>query len=155
MLSFFRILSLFLLTSVKFVVGVPATFAALQMSFLELWIFASLSGIFGVACFVFLSDWLFKIWDAIRMRYFPKKNHTRKRVFTKKNRRFVTFVRKYGLVGLAILTPTLISIPVGTILARKFFTNRWKVFVYLSSSVILWAVTLSAILHFPSLIQAH
>ena len=155
MLSFLRILSLFLLTSVKFVVGVPATFAALQMSFIELWIFASVSGIFGVACFVFLSDWLFKIWDAFRMRYFPKNQHTKKAVFTKKNRRFVSFIRKYGLVGLALLTPTLISIPVGTILARKFFSNRWKVFVYISSSVILWAVALSAILHFPALIQAH
>jgi hypothetical protein len=155
MLSFFRILSLFLLTSVKFVVGVPATFAALQMSFFELWIFASLSGIFGVACFVFLSDWLFKIWDAIRMRYFPPKKHVKKQVFTKKNRRFVLFVRKYGLIGLALLTPTLISIPVGTILARKFFSNRWKVFIYISGSVVLWAVTLSAILHFPALIKAH
>lgn len=155
MLSFIRILSIFLLTSVKFVVGVPAAFAALQMNFFELLIFASLAGIFGVACFVFLSDWIFKIWDTIRYRFFPAKVNVKKPLFSKKSRRFVAFVRKYGLIGLALLTPTLISIPVGTILARKFFPNRWKVFVYLSGSVVLWAFALSAILHFPSMIQAN
>jgi len=155
MLSFIKIISLFLLTSVKFVIGVPATFTALKMNFFELLIFASLAGIFGVACFVFLSDWLFKIWDMLRMRYFPKKEKAKKVVFSKNSRRFVSFVRKYGLIGLALLTPTLISIPVGTILARKLFPNRWKVFVYISGSVVLWALTLSAILHFPSFISAN
>lgn len=153
MLSFIKIISLFLLTSVKFVVGVPAAFAALKMNFFELLIFASLAGIFGVACFVFLSDWLFKIWDAIQFRIFPQKFKTKKAVFSKKSRRFVLFVRKYGLIGLALLTPTLISIPVGTVLARRFFPNRWKVFIYISSSVVLWALALSAILNFPSLIN--
>ncbi len=154
MLSLLRTISLFLLTSVKFVVGVPAAYAAMQMTFLELSLFSSISGIFGVACFVFLSDWLFKIWDNLRMKYFPPKEAKAKRkIFSKSARRYVLIVRKYGLAGLALLTPTLLSIPIGTILARKFFPNRAKVFFYLSGSVILWAVAISAVLHFPSLIN--
>ncbi|MEX1189081.1 MAG: hypothetical protein WED33_07470 [Bacteroidia bacterium] len=154
MISFIRAFSLFLLTSVKFVVGVPAAYATMQMTFWELWIFSSVSGIFGVACFVFLSDWLFKIWDNFRMKYFPPKvNPKPKKVFSKRTRGYVKIVRKYGLAGLALLTPTLLSIPVGTILARRFFPSRAKVFLYISGSVILWAVGISAILHFPSLLN--
>jgi hypothetical protein len=154
MITFLRTLSLFLLTSVKFVVGVPAAYAAMKMTFWELSAFSSISGIFGVACFVFLSDWLFKILGNLKMKYFPPKETAKKRkVFSKSARRYVSIVRKYGLAGLALLTPTLLSIPIGTILARKFFPNRTKVFFYLSGSVILWAVAISAILHFPSLIN--
>ncbi len=155
MLSWFKVIPLFLLTSVKFLVGVPAAYAAWRMNFWELSLFSSVAGIFGVAVFVFLSDWLFKLWDNFRMRYFPPKAEKKKRkVFTKQNRRYVSLVKKYGLPGLAFLTPTLLSIPVGTILARRFFPNRNLVFIYLSCSVILWAFTMSAILHFPSLFQS-
>lgn len=88
------------------------------------------------------------------MKYFPpKKIIAKRKVFSKSARRYVAIVRKYGLTGLALLTPTLLSIPIGTILARKFFPNRTKVFLYLSGSVILWAVAISALLHFPSLIN--
>lgn len=154
MLSIFKLIPLFLLTSVKFVIGVPAAYASMDLSFWELWFFGSISGIFGVACFFFLSDWLFKIFDILRMKYFPpKKASEPKKVFSRKSRFYVKLIRKYGLAGLAILTPTLISIPVGTILARRFFPNRAKVFMYLSASVVLWSVALSAALNFPSLFK--
>lgn len=154
MLPIFKLIPLFLLTSVKFVVGIPAAYAAMDFSFWELWIFGSISGIFGVACFIFLSDWLFKIYDVLRMKYFPPKQPTKtKKVFSKKSRFYVKLIRKYGLAGLAILTPTLISIPVGTILARRFYPNRAKVFMYLCVSVILWSVALSAALNFPTLFK--
>ncbi|MEZ5173982.1 MAG: hypothetical protein R2850_10880 [Bacteroidia bacterium] len=155
MLSILKGIPLFLLTSVKFLVGVPAAYAAWRMNFVELSLFSSISGIFGVAIFVFLSDYLFRIWDNLRMKYFPPKaNKNKKKVFSRKARRYVTLVRRYGLPGVALLTPTLLSIPIGTILARRFFPNRKVVFIYLSASVILWSVALSALLHFPTLFHS-
>jgi hypothetical protein len=152
MLSILKGIPLFLLTSVKFLVGVPAAYAAWKMNFWELFVFSSIAGVFGVGLFVYLSDWLFKIWDNFRMRYFPPKaKKSKARIFTRRNRQYIKIVRKYGLPGLALLTPTLLSIPVGTILARRFFPSRKLVFLYISISVVLWSVAMSAIIHFPGI----
>jgi hypothetical protein len=153
-MSFLTLFSLFLLASVKFVVGVPAAYAALHLGFFELILFAVVSGVFGVSVFIFLSDFLFKLWDQFAYRYLPKKDPSKKKIFTKRNRRYVKLVKTYGLMGISLLTPTIISIPVGTILARRFFENRWQVYAYLCGSVVLWSIALSAILHFPSFFKS-
>ena len=111
------------------------------------------AGITGVSIFMFFSDWLFKIWDTFRQRFLPKKATKPHKIFSRKSRLYVKIIRKYGLPGIAFITPTIISIPVGTLLARRLYPNRKKVFLYLSISVILWSLTLSAILHFPSLLS--
>ena len=68
----------------------------------------------------------------------------RKRVFTWKNKMIVLTVRRFGLVGIALLTPTLLSIPVGTIIAARYFRNPRKVVGYLCASVVLWSLILSS-----------
>jgi hypothetical protein len=153
MATFIQFLLLFLLSSVKFVVGVPSAFAAFKLGFVELILFASGAGITGVTIFMFFSDWLFKMWEAFRIRFLPVKKAKPHKIFSKKSRLYVKIIRKYGLAGIALITPTIISIPVGTLLARRIFPDRKKVFLYLSISVVLWSITLSAILHFPSLLR--
>ena len=153
MATFIQFVLLFLLSTVKFVVGVPSAFAAFKLGFVELILFASGAGITGVTIFMFFSDWLFKMWGAFRIRFLPAQNPKPHKIFSKKSRLYVKIIRKYGLPGIALITPTIISIPVGTLLARRIFPDRKKVFFYLSVSVVLWSITLSAILHFPSLLR--
>ena len=71
----------------------------------------------------------------------PKK----KRVFTWKNKLIVKVKREYGLIGLAALTPTILSIPVGTFLAARYFSDQKKVISYLAASVIVWSVIVSSV----------
>jgi hypothetical protein len=144
---------LFLLCTVKFVVGLPAAYAAFNLGFLELTLFGSLAGLTGVSAFMFFSDYLFRFWDAFRIRFFPPKKNVKRKIFSRSSRFYVKIIRKYGLAGIAFITPTIISIPVGTLLARRLYPDRKKVFLYLLASVVLWSLTFSAILHSPALLR--
>jgi hypothetical protein len=59
---------------------------------------------------------------------------------------YVKIIRRYGLFGLAFITPTIISIPVGSMLAGRLFPDKREVLLYLSGSVVLWSMALSAVL---------
>ncbi len=143
----FKVIPIFLLCMVKFVVGVPALYAATKWGFLPMFIVSSIAGICGVIAFLFFEKWIFKGWDWLRTKYFPRKNPPqKKKLFSRKNRIFVKILNSYGLPGIAFITPTIISIPVGSILAGRLFNNNKKVLVFLSVSVILWSALLSGLL---------
>ena len=51
-----------------------------------------------------------------------KRKHKRK--FTRRNRFIVKFKRNYGMYGIILLTPWLLSLVLGAILLRKYYSNR-------------------------------
>ena len=55
-------------------------------------------------------------------------------------------VRKYGVYGIAAITPILLSIPIGTIIALRLFPEKRKTVPVLMSSVVIWAIILSVVL---------
>lgn len=65
-----------------------------------------------------------------------------KRVFTKRNRRFVKIWRKYGELGVSFLTPILLSPPGGSILAIALGGSRKKTIGYM----FLWSVVWSTVI---------
>jgi hypothetical protein len=65
-----------------------------------------------------------------------------KKVFTKRNRRFVKIWRKYGELGVSFLTPILLSPPGGSILAIALGGSRKKTIGYM----FLWSVVWSTII---------
>ncbi len=50
---------------------------------------------------------------------------------------------RFGIVGIAIVTPCIISIPIGCILAARFFKNRTKVLTAMFISATGWAFILT------------
>ncbi len=81
------------------------------------------------------------IGNKLRGNKKPKK----KKVFTLKNKLIVRVKRDYGLIGLAAATPVLLSIPLGTFLAARYFPNPLKVISYLCASVVVWSVIVSSV----------
>ena len=142
----FKLVPIYLLCMVKFVVGVPALYAATKWGFLPLFLLSSVAGISGVVAFLFFETWLSKIWNQLKSRLVKPSAPKPQKRFTRRNRLLVKILRKYGLPGLAIITPTIISIPVGSILAGRLFPDHKKVMLHLSLSVIAWAALLSGIL---------
>lgn len=134
-----------LLCTVKFAIGFPAAIINFQLNFWESILFGFISGSIGNIMFIYAGTAINTFIDKL-VGYF-KKNKTPKpkKVFSKKSRRFVHIKNKYGLPGLALITPTIISIPVGNFLATRFFHNKGIVLLYMCASVLAWTLVITAI----------
>ncbi|MEI6815023.1 MAG: hypothetical protein WCL14_00325 [Bacteroidota bacterium] len=170
--EFLKILLIIALSSVKFIAGPPFYYFNKQYSFtfFETITLSVLGGMIGVVAFSYFSDWLFQIWHYIRMHYFKTfkrkelfsshvadeegkidiKNsyiaatNKRKKVFTPKNRRLVRIWSDWGIMGIAFITPVLLSIPLGTIITSRLVHSKRKVFVYMFISILFWSILITS-----------
>ena len=69
-----------------------------------------------------------------------KARRKEKKIVTKKNRRIIRIKQRYGLIGIALSTPFLLSIPVGTFLVVRYYRASKFKFAYLIASNIVWSV---------------
>lgn len=168
-----RIIIFILLSSVKFAFG-PA-FVYLNdnytFTFFETNLYAIIGGMLGVVVFMYFSEWMMDAWHWIK-NYFKKKFSPKKifsdpvadteeniqlkysyipkeakgkKLFTSKNRRMVRIWNKYGLVGLAALTPIFFSIPIGTFFMTRMERNNKKILLYMFVSIVIWSLILTSI----------
>ncbi len=147
--SWWEIFSVFLLSTVKFVFGGVPLALTYNFSFFESVTVTSIGGFTGCIFFVFLSE---KLIINYRHRIANKIHHTKKsaikKVFTKKKRFIIKIKTQFGLVGIAALTPLLLSIPLGCFVAVRYFKHKQRVLIYMFTSVILWS-TVSYYLYKP------
>ena len=137
----FEVLSVFFLSSVKFFAG-PILAKSLGFSYLSTVFVSSLGGVFGVFLFYNLGTRIVSFFP----NFFKPIKKTKK-IFTRKNKFFANVIRNYGLFGLSIFSPVLISIPVGAFLAARFFDNqKYVALAVMSISVVLWSVSISSFL---------
>lgn len=135
-----KIISVFLLSSVKFGIGgVPAAVFA-NFPFFKAMLITISGGITGVVVFAYLSDWINH-----RLKNMGSKKPKKKFTLTNK---IIVYVKKYfGLIGISIITPLVLSIPLGVFIAVKFYHDKNKVIRYMFVSITLWAVVLYYSLH--------
>ncbi len=138
-----KILSICGMSGLKFITGPVMAIETYEFGFWLSFILCSIGGVAGVFLFVTLSERILKLFR----RLFVRDQRVRK-VFTWKNKLIVRTVRRFGLTGLAFITPLLLSIPLGSFLAVRYFHNRKQILTYYSISVIGWSGCLSAILYF-------
>lgn len=69
----------------------------------------------------------------------------KKRVFTSRNRKIVRIWRKYGIFGIAFLTPVFLSPVIGTLIAVSFGEKRHRIFVFMAFSAYFWAFAQTAL----------
>lgn len=149
-----KLLSLAFVSSLKFA---ASPFAALgyDLNYIQTFLTTTTGGILGVLFFFYGSRWiaewvsnyqnqLFYLFGLNSRSAEEQLLPERKKIFTWKNKLIVLTVRRFGLVGIALLTPTLLSIPVGTLIAARYFRNQ-RVVGYLCASVVLWSVILSSV----------
>lgn len=136
---------MFILSATKFLTA-PITSLNIGFGYVETLLITAIGGVAGVFFFYYLSSAIMLLFSKLSGR-FKKKYETpkKKRVFTWKNKLIVRIKRDYGLIGLAAITPTFLSIPVGTFLAARYFPDGRKVITYLSLSVIVWSVIVSSV----------
>ena len=93
-----------------------------------------------VLIFTFFGNW---IREKITARFSKKRNK-----FSQRNRRFVTIWKKYGLIGVAALTPLILTPIGGTLLAVSSGSPKEKIIFYMFISASVWSVVWSVALYF-------
>lgn len=142
-----KILSVFLTCSFAFKIGFPTTFIVLERDFLMVMLVSCGGGIAGNILFTYLSAAILKAIHNFRAK---RGLIHRKKVFTKFNRRVIRIKQRFGLAGIAFITPLFLSTPVGAFLAERFFRDKKKIIIYLSVATVFWALTLYIILFYFS-----
>lgn len=142
--SLWEIVIIFLMSTVKFVFGAVPAALGFGFSFFEAVTVTCLGGFTGVTLFVFMSE---RIVAAIRSRREErlKKGEPHGKRFTRRNKIIVKVKRRFGLIGIAFLTPLLFSIPLGCFIAVRYFKNKQKILVYMFLSIIFWSVSISSL----------
>jgi len=134
-----KILIVISLSGFKFLIAIPLSAYQYDFNFIQTLIFSIIGGVIGIFLFSALSNKINKL--------FPKKNKVKR---TKKRgiKEAITIktARKYGVYGIAAITPILLSIPIGTLIALRFFPEKKKTIPILMSSVVIWSLILSIVL---------
>jgi hypothetical protein len=134
-----KIVTVYLSSMLKFIFGPVGGYAA---GFpLILTIVVTIAGMMTVVLLLtYFSNW-FK--TKVIARFFKKRNK-----FSARNRKFVTIWKRYGLIGVAALTPIFLTPIGGTVLAVSSGSPKEKIILYMLISASFWAVVFSSGLYF-------
>jgi hypothetical protein len=125
-------LSIFLVSGVKFMVGVAMSLAK-GLSFWEQFLCTTAGGIGGSVFFTYLGDAV-RGWIS-KLRGRPPKPLSP---------RWMRFWERYGLWGVVLLTPPILSPPIGTAIALAFRTPRGILAWRLTIAMVLWGIVFAA-----------
>ena len=123
----------------KFAATFPVAVYLFHMSFIETILYTNIGGCIGVVVFTLFSKWLIMLYDAFWPAKLTYKRRSKK-VFSRRNRLLVMLKNKYGLAGIVILTPVLLSIPLGVFLNTKYYGYKKISYLYLLLSQFIWSV---------------
>jgi hypothetical protein len=123
-------------SATKFLIGVAHSTVIFNMGFLPSVLLTVGGGMIGVFIFAFFDKkvrWWYHHWRG--------DDKTIKKIkFTKNKRRMVKFRDRFGLAGIAFLTPVLFSVPIGTFMALRFTHNMYKISLYMFLSFLFFSL---------------
>ncbi len=169
MVAALKIIQVFLLATVKYVLTFP--FAILiGLNIKQTIISVTLGGIVGFFFFYHFSGFAIRnfhhfktflkkhlplsIHISYRRLAFWRRKHTGELVFSRRNRFIARFRAKFGLPGIVILSPVILSIPIGAFLLHKYYSKHKFAMPYMVLSILSWtAVFIAFALIFPNLVK--
>jgi len=136
-----KVLTVLALSATKFIFGF-ATALASKFNFIEVLIYCVVGGMLGVIIYIYVWHIIMKIYR----KFFPAKKKKEGLHVNKFKRILVKIVMKYELYGIAFLTPILLTIPVGTLLASALEPNKWRIKKFMFVSLLGWTLFLYGVL---------
>ena len=140
-----KYISVFLLSMVKFFGG-PVAGAAIGLSFWDTLMLTVGGMMTSVIIFSFIGT-------AVSRRFAASRRLKNKKVFNKKSRRIVKVWMKFGMGGIAFMTPILLSPIIGTILATVLGAKRLQIILHMFWSAILWGTIFTYLIIHLQLIE--
>jgi len=134
-----RQLTIIFFSTWKFAATFPLAIYVMKMSVTETLIYTNIGGILGTFVFIYFSHFLIKLCDYLLYQKFNLHKKS-KRIFTKANRLFVKIKSKYGLLGIAGLSPVILSIPIGSFLAVKYYGIKKINILKLITGQVIWSL---------------
>jgi hypothetical protein len=145
------VIAMFIASAFKFAFALP-TAVALGYTYGQTLLITLPGGVFGVLFFYFTStrlmEWnrrrkLYK--DLLKIRQGKEVNH---RYFNRLNKFIIKVKLRVGILGIAAITPTILGIPLGVIIAAKFFKHKKLTLPILIASVVVWGFAVTTFLYY-------
>lgn len=151
-----KLLNVSLIASIKYFWSTPYAFI-LDLNVFETFLSIEIGGIIGFLLYYYffrfvlkeIAYWLprvyyftpvlFKVrFEAWRDRR-RKRNITRKK-FTAMNKLIVRIRLRYGMWGIIVLSPIILSLPIGALLGSKYFPHKHGFIPFMILSISVWGV---------------
>ena len=123
------------LSMLKFIFGLGAG-AGFKLPFLVTAALAVMGMMTSIVLFTSILGKYFHTW-------ITKTFYKNQKLFTKGNRMKITIWKKYGLVGVAFLTPILFSPIGGAMIANAFGETKERIYLHMFISAVAWALGFS------------
>ncbi len=133
----FKVLGTLGLSIIKYLIGV--TFALKWLNPIEGFLSTTIGSSIAVLIYVYGGTELTRFFRDRKIRRQGDK-YKKPLVFTKKNRFLVKIRKNGGLPLVAFLSPVVISLTVGCLLAITFIHNRPKIVTYMIISIFIWGI---------------
>jgi len=130
--------TVYFLSGLKFIFG-PTLGIAYELPLLATVILTAFGMMTTVYLFTFFGSDIRKMTKRLRKE---------SRVFTKRNRRFVKIWRRFGLEGVCLLTPLILSPPGGGLLANILESDKKKLLKWMWISALVWSLILTLLVKY-------
>ncbi len=130
--------TVYFLSGLKFILG-PTAGVANDLPLVSI--------ILLTACGMMTTIYLFTFFGT-EIRNFAFRFRKKNRVFSKRNRRFVKIWRKFGLEGVCLLTPLILTPPGGGLLANLLAPDKKKLIKWMWISALGWSTIISALVKY-------
>ncbi len=127
--------SVFLLSTVKFLGG-PLAGASMKLPF---WATMGLT-VAGMMTSVFIFSGIGRLWIQHRQK---QRRLRREPIFSRRSRNIIRVFSKFGMGGIAFLTPVLLSPIGGTVIATMLGVPRTRILWHMLWSAVLWGGVLT------------
>jgi hypothetical protein len=151
-----KLLNVSFIASIKYFWTAPYAFL-LKLNGWEALLCIEIGGILGFLLYYYFFRILFaelkRLWPAVyfftpvmfKVRFEMWRDRQRKRYITRKkftstNKFIVKIRRRYGMWGIIVLSPVILSIPIGALLGTKYFPNRHGFIPWMILSISVWGV---------------
>jgi len=128
------------MSALKYIFGL-FTAMGLGFGFLEILLLNVGGGMFGVIVYLYLWDLIVKVYR----KFVPVKRRREGLKVTKTSRWIVRIILKYELYGIAFLTPLILSVPLGTLIAIAIEKDKWRIKRFMFVAFLAWTLVLYGI----------
>jgi hypothetical protein len=135
----YKYLVVFGLSMIKFLLGMGAGIAF----GLPFWVTAILNVLGMMASIILFTSVIGRYFHNWVLKVFYKD----RKLFTKSNRRKIIIWNKFGLLGVALLTPILFTPIGGAMIVNAFGESKERIYSYMFGSCVIWAFGFSFIVN--------